>query len=200
MIDLKINMRSDTIILIPAILMALCQITIWRKLPDNNQPLIRGKYTISHFIGFIFAKYSTYTVFIYQISFNIFKITNRHIYFLYSLGYILIIIGFIVSISAIKELKGNWSNMMFYKIISNHKLIKTGVYKYIRHPIYSAIILEVVGYEIISNSWLFLFFLVASTTILCLHIENEEGLLLKYFGDEYINYKMETKKIIPFVY
>lgn len=193
-------MRTDTFLLLPALFIAIYQIKIWKNLSGNEVAAINGKYKLKHFLLFIFAKYSTYSMFIYQLFFDLLKITSMNIAYLYFIGYVFIFLGLFLAISAVKELKDNWDNMMLYKIRPNHKLINTGVYKYIRHPIYLAIILEVVGYEIIANSWLFIFFLVASATILCLHTKNEEDLLLKHFGDDYINYKKQTKKFIPFIY
>lgn len=193
-------MRDDTLLLLPAFFIAYYQIKLWKKLPGNETAVIEGKYQIKHLVAFIIIKYLTYLLFLAQLIYNLFRITENHKVVLYIIGYVFITIGLYLSLNALKELKDNWDNMMLYKIKQGHKLIKTGVYKYIRHPIYCAIILEIVGYEIIANSWLFLFFLVTSTIFLSLHSKNEEELLLKHFGDDYINYKNVTKKFIPYVY
>lgn len=193
-------MRTDTIILLPALAIALYQIKLWKSLPENENVVINGKYQMIHFVAFIFAKFSCYMLFTIQLFYYLFKITDENVPILYVLGYIFVILGLMLSTNALKELKGNWNSMMFYKIIPNHRLIKTGVYKHIRHPIYSAIILEVVGYELIANSWLFVFFIVASTLAFNIHVKNEEKLLIKHFGQEYVDYKNQTNKYIPYIY
>lgn len=193
-------MRTDSLLLIPALLVAIYQIKLWKSLRGNDIAVISGKYELQHFLAFIFAKYSTYLIFTYQLFFNFLKITNNNVVYLYVVGYLFVVSGLILAISAVKKLENNWDNMMLYKIIPNHQLIKNGVYKHIRHPIYTAIIFEVVGYQLIANSWLVIFFLITSSIVLIRHIKNEEELLETYFGKEYTNYKKSTKKLIPFIY
>ena len=86
-------------------------------------------------------------------------------------------------------------------IEDNHKLITTGIYKYIRHPIYLGTLVGVLGFGLVYRALLI--------TILCLimyflvfrqHIIYEEKILEKEFGEEYIAYKKNSKRLIPFLY
>ncbi|MCX6717893.1 MAG: isoprenylcysteine carboxylmethyltransferase family protein [Candidatus Taylorbacteria bacterium] len=76
----------------------------------------------------------------------------------------------------------------------------TGPYKYVRHPIYSGIILVILGIAIylgnIAGLLLFLaFFFGAYYKAI-----KEEKLLLKHFSEKYIEYKKHVRVLIPFVF
>jgi protein-S-isoprenylcysteine O-methyltransferase Ste14 len=86
------------------------------------------------------------------------------------------------------------------RTLKNHRLVKHGVYKYIRHPAYLGTWLFSIGIPLIFSSlYGFLLMLVLSLSYLY-RIRLEETVLLKEFGDEYREYKKKTKKIIPFIY
>ena len=86
-------------------------------------------------------------------------------------------------------------------IKQNHKLKKDGFYKYLRHPSYFASLLSFIGFGVTLNNWISL----AIITILILmtfivRIKIEEKALIEHFGSEYLDYKKNTKGIIPFIY
>ena len=79
------------------------------------------------------------------------------------------------------------------------KLVKSGPYKWIRHPMYASLIIAVT--PLIITHWdlyrfLFLLFLYVN---LLLKLLFEESLLLGYF-DEYPDYKNTTWRLIPYIY
>lgn len=81
------------------------------------------------------------------------------------------------------------------------RIIKRGAYALIRHPSYLGAYLALVG------SAIFLHAIVGTiiTTILMLivylyRIRTEENLLVKEFGQEYIDYQIKTKMIFPYIY
>ena len=84
---------------------------------------------------------------------------------------------------------------------NQHTLITKGTYRYIRHPIYSSLILLIGGYSLA-------FFSIASTILFLIilgpfiiyRIKAEEKQLLELFGSEYLEYMQRTKRIIPFIY
>lgn len=87
------------------------------------------------------------------------------------------------------------------RIIENHELVKTGVYRYIRHPSYTGLLFAILGICISLRSLL----AVIITSIICftsfwLRIRFEEGVMDKEFGEAYVEYKGKTKKLIPFVF
>jgi len=83
--------------------------------------------------------------------------------------------------------------------MDNYKLKTTGMFKYIRHPIYSSVLLSLLGFVIFSQSisglifWCIGFIFIGYKTRF-----EEEQLILKF--PEYIAYKSKTKKLIPFIY
>ena len=50
-------------------------------------------------------------------------------------GFLFVLIGIAVSTLGRKDLGSNWTEASEYQIKKNHRLITTGVYKFIRHPI-----------------------------------------------------------------
>ena len=79
-------------------------------------------------------------------------------------------------------------------------LVKSGPYKWIRNPMYLAVILIYLPIVIKNFNWLnSLMFMVLLITLL-LKITSEEQFLEVRFGEDYIAYKKETKRLIPFIY
>ena len=116
------------------------------------------------------------------------------------IGFILIILGFIEAIVARKTLEDNWTESYQYQIKKNHELITWGIYKYVRHPIYGAILLMVPGALLVSGSYTFIAGLIIMLSAAEIFAHREEKLLTKHFGSMYIRYMKTTKKFIPFVY
>jgi len=86
-------------------------------------------------------------------------------------------------------------------IRENHKIKKEGFYKYIRHPSYAFSLLTSLGLGLYLNNWLSLLlafmipFMAFSYRIMV-----EERALIGQFGQEYLEYRKKTKKLIPFIY
>jgi protein-S-isoprenylcysteine O-methyltransferase Ste14 len=87
------------------------------------------------------------------------------------------------------------------KIQEDHKLITTGIYKYVRNPIYFGGLIGVLGMGLAFRS-LFVVSgaLVLDTYVFIQRILREEELLETEFGDKFIQYKKKTKRLIPFLY
>jgi len=83
----------------------------------------------------------------------------------------------------------------------DHELITKGLYKYVRHPMYSGDILVLTGPFLVFGSILMLLvMLILFFNILCMRINLEEMMLKEVFGEEYITYMKKTKRLIPFIY
>ena len=86
-------------------------------------------------------------------------------------------------------------------IRQGHQLKKDGFYKYLRHPSYSASLLSFIGFGISLNNWVSLIIIVAAILFAFIRrINIEEKTLTEYFGQEYIDYKKNTHRLIPFIY
>lgn len=115
------------------------------------------------------------------------------------IGVALIFFGGLIRIYSRKALDRFFS---FEVIIQkDHKLITKGLYKNIRHPMYLGISLILLGLAIaLSSLYGILFLIIFGIPVLLYRISAEEDLLIKEFGQEYLNYMERTKKIIPYVY
>lgn len=83
--------------------------------------------------------------------------------------------------------------------IRSNKLVTTGVYAYVRNPIYSAVLLVCTGAIIIANNLYLLVLPVIYWAFLTVLMKNtEEKWLLNVYGDEYINYCKKVNRCIPF--
>ena len=87
-----------------------------------------------------------------------------------------------------------------YSFEKTSELIETGLYKYIRHPLYSSLIFLTWGIFLkqITIS-LFLISLI-STIFLYLTAVSDEKECLGYFGGKYKEYMKRTKRFIPFIF
>ena len=110
-------------------------------------------------------------------------------------GIIIITFGFFICIWARHCLSKNWSGKVI--IQKEHTLIKNGPYKIIRHPIYSGVLTMMFGSNIIiGNAFDFIWVLFCFIG-LYRKSKQEEQLLENEFGEDYEEYKKETKMIIP---
>jgi protein-S-isoprenylcysteine O-methyltransferase Ste14 len=127
-----------------------------------------------------------------------FAIINFNIYFRLIVGLLLIGIGYILFFLSHKYLGRNWSSLIDKKVSENKKLIKTGVYKYVRHPMYSSSLITLFGFGILSANWLI--FSISFLILIFFYVykvPREEKFLINNFGREYLNYKKETGGFFP---
>ncbi|MUP46578.1 isoprenylcysteine carboxylmethyltransferase family protein [Gramella sp. BOM4] len=104
------------------------------------------------------------------------------------------ILGAVISLVAILQLKRNLSPFPTPK--SGGSLIRSGLYKYVRHPIYSGILIAFGSYSIYSASGFRFLVSLALYVLFSLKIAYEEQLLLRKF-DKYREYMANTGKFIP---
>lgn len=79
-----------------------------------------------------------------------------------------------------------------------HQLITHGPYRWVRHPMYSAIFLFAVSVCLLTANW----FIGLITTLLILliivlRIPKEEAMMIEAFGDQYREYMKHTGRLIP---
>lgn len=79
-------------------------------------------------------------------------------------------------------------------------LVKTGMYAYVRHPLYFATILLIAGLCLMFPSKGMLMVLGISYSYLLIGSKLEEEKLKKQFGQAYKDYAKEVKALIPYVY
>jgi protein-S-isoprenylcysteine O-methyltransferase Ste14 len=97
------------------------------------------------------------------------------------------------------DLSTNWSITL--EVRDGHRLITQGVYRGIRHPMYSALALYSVGQALVIPNWVAgLANLVAFAVLFALRVGAEERMMAQQFGSEYAAYTARTKRLIPRVW
>ncbi|MDR1645529.1 MAG: isoprenylcysteine carboxylmethyltransferase family protein [Tannerellaceae bacterium] len=98
-----------------------------------------------------------------------------------------------------RTLGDNWSPIL--EIRREHTLIIGGPYRYVRHPMYSDMILWMVSFALITANWFYALTISAGLAImLTFRIPDEERLMTERFGDRYRAYMKRTKRLIPFIF
>jgi protein-S-isoprenylcysteine O-methyltransferase Ste14 len=114
------------------------------------------------------------------------------------IGALLIIDGIYIAIWALISMKRGTFRVM-PEPAAKAQLTEAGPYRWLRHPMYSAVLLAALG-AAISHATLWhavVFF--ALVIVLLLKIRREEQALLETY-DEYANYMTRTRALIPFIY
>ncbi len=109
----------------------------------------------------------------------------------------LLLLGLALAVWARVYLGRNWGMPMSEK--ADPELVTTGPYRTVRHPIYSGIILAMIGTTIaVSLYWLVAAVLVGTYFIYSAAME--ERYMAGRFPDTYPKYKQSTKMLIPFIF
>ena len=83
-------------------------------------------------------------------------------------------------------------------IRKDHKLIRTGPYRYVRHPMYSSYLMLFVGAFLVSANWVIgLSGTAVIATLMTVRLAREEALLVEKFGEAYEEYRSSTGMFIP---
>jgi protein-S-isoprenylcysteine O-methyltransferase Ste14 len=114
------------------------------------------------------------------------------------LGVALLVAGLVFSVWARIHLGANWSGIVTVK--KDHELIRTGPYAWVRHPIYTGILLGLLGTVIALDEWRGLFAFVLMTIGFVLKLRIEERWLHEIFGEPYALYKREVPALFPGIY
>jgi protein-S-isoprenylcysteine O-methyltransferase Ste14 len=112
------------------------------------------------------------------------------------IGLALVGLGIGLAIWARLHLGRNWGMPMSLK--QDPELVTSGPYAYVRHPIYTGIILAVLGSVLVSVWWIPAFVLFCGYFVWS--AKTEEKIMLKQFPDRYPGYMKRTKMLIPFVW
>lgn len=78
-------------------------------------------------------------------------------------------------------------------------IVSSGAFRYIRHPMYTALLLLAWGAFLKQFTWLTLALVLAATVLLVLTALRDEQECIAHFGDAYRDYMRGTRRFIPFV-
>jgi protein-S-isoprenylcysteine O-methyltransferase Ste14 len=98
-----------------------------------------------------------------------------------------------------KQLGRNWSVTLDTR--KTHRLVDTGIYARVRHPMYSAFWLLALSQAALLPNWIAgAAGPLAWATLFFLRVGREERLMIDTFGDQYRRYMQRTKRVLPWVY
>jgi len=90
----------------------------------------------------------------------------------------------------------NWSGVL--EIAEQHRLIVSGPYNRVRHPMYTAIFCNAIANALLSANWLIAATSILSVTLMYFaRVTDEERMLIEQFGDEYRAYMQRTGRLLP---
>jgi len=92
----------------------------------------------------------------------------------------------------------NWSGIITLK--EGHALVQTGPYVIVRHPIYSGLILAMLGSAIVLGELRGLLSVGLMPLSFTRKMNDEERLMKTQFPKEYPEYQARVKRLIPFLY
>jgi len=113
-------------------------------------------------------------------------------------GALIFIIGLAIRLSAVVSLNRSYSWTL--EIRDEHRLVKDGLYRYVRHPIYLGVLLGAIAIPIYATSFLGFVFALTAIPLFIYRMGVEEKMLIEEYGDEYLEYMKATSKLIPYIY
>jgi protein-S-isoprenylcysteine O-methyltransferase Ste14 len=112
------------------------------------------------------------------------------------MGVILTVLGICVEFTTQLYLGRNYSTLLHIR--EEQSLITTGPYRYVRHPMYTALITTGIGMTLLSANWYFGLPFIVTIIVIIFRIKKEEEAMIEKFREEYIRYMKKTKRFIPF--
>jgi protein-S-isoprenylcysteine O-methyltransferase Ste14 len=116
---------------------------------------------------------------------------------LHLVGGVFYLLGLSLAITARMQLGRNWLDLENFDVRPTQTIVDRGIYRYVRHPIYTGDLLLVTGLELVLHSWLVLG-VVPLALVIVRQVLAEETLLSRALPS-YARYCAETKRFIPFV-
>jgi protein-S-isoprenylcysteine O-methyltransferase Ste14 len=113
------------------------------------------------------------------------------------IGVVLVLLGLALAIWARHVLGDNWSATVTVK--EGHELIRVGPYRSIRHPIYSGILLMILGTGLAGGHAHALLAFPIALLALWLKSRLEERWMAAEFGDRYAEYRRTSWALVPFL-
>jgi protein-S-isoprenylcysteine O-methyltransferase Ste14 len=110
-------------------------------------------------------------------------------------GVVLTYVGLPLTIWSRARLGRYWSGVVALK--HEHRLIQSGPYRVVRHPLYSGLILAAIGVSLYVTTWSSLLAILSWITCFERRAHKEDALLAAEFGAEFEAYRQHTGRLIP---
>jgi protein-S-isoprenylcysteine O-methyltransferase Ste14 len=121
------------------------------------------------------------------------------------ISWILLIASLFVLWQGVSKLLGakrskNRSESELYDFERTSELVTSGIYRYIRHPLYSSLMYLAWGAFLKDISWISVILVLLASVALFATARADENECIQYFGEEYKTYMAGTKRFIPFMF
>ena len=113
-------------------------------------------------------------------------------------GLMLAVAGMAVRVLGLRELGRQFS--IYVTLQKDHKLVQSGIYGVLRHPLYLGVIFAMVGIALVFRSWLIIPGSVLVIAFVLARISREEKLLADHFKEEFAAYRRRTWRLVPYIY
>jgi protein-S-isoprenylcysteine O-methyltransferase Ste14 len=113
-------------------------------------------------------------------------------------GLAIMVAGTLLHIHARLHLGRNWSSKVMIK--GDHQLVRSGAYRFIRHPIYTAIVMVALGTAVVSGRVLSLIGVAVFAFAYVRKLQIEERMLGEEFGAEWQDYRAHSWALVPLVF
>jgi protein-S-isoprenylcysteine O-methyltransferase Ste14 len=114
-------------------------------------------------------------------------------------GLVLTLAGIVLRWRAISTLGKYFTGKV--QILNEHRLIRCGVYRHVRHPAYTGALMAYLGLSLSFVNWIsFVLIFFPALFAALRRIQVEEEALRHAFGKEYAEYSDETKRLLPGIY
>jgi protein-S-isoprenylcysteine O-methyltransferase Ste14 len=114
------------------------------------------------------------------------------------LGTALLLLGMSICCWARFVLGRNWSNVVTIKV--GHELVRSGPYRWMRHPIYTGLLLAVAGTALMQDLRIDLLPVPLVFVAFWIKLHREEAWMAAQFGDAYTDYARRTARLVPFLF
>lgn len=114
-------------------------------------------------------------------------------------GALVFVLSLALFLATHRQLGRNWSQTL--ELREGHTLVTHGVYRLVRHPMYSAFFLWALAQVLLLQNWIagpagFIGF----GLLYAFRVGREEELMRSAFGRDYADYEARTKRIVPFIH
>ena len=110
-------------------------------------------------------------------------------------GLLMVTAGLALAVWARTHLGRNWSGTVTVK--EDHELVRSGPYAIVRHPIYTGLLLAMLGTAIILGEWRGLSALCFLSAAFLLKLRREERFMAESFPDTYPGYRAQVPALVP---
>jgi len=114
-----------------------------------------------------------------------------------TLGVALTFAGLVSCVWARFVLAGNWSG--YVEVKHDHELVVDGPYRWVRHPIYTGLLLMFAGTALAVGEWRGVLAVAIAAAAFWRKLRLEEAAMRGEFGEAYVRYANRTSRLIPYL-